>query len=368
MSGSMKGKFETVMQGLQLALEKLKPEDRLRLIGFNNKAWDVSGGFVNATPDAMQRLINALRATGPTGGTNLHAGLAQAIDSVDPDRTSSIVLITDGVANIGNTAKSSFLDLVNDGDIRLFTMIMGNSANRPLLHDLTDASGGFAISVSNADDAVGLLLRAVSKVSHEALHNIQIKSSGVKMADIVRSRDSSLYHGDQLILLGHYWGDGPAQLQAQLQIDAQVSGKARNWTTQFELPAISADNPEIERLWAFSSVQNIQRGIDARGASADLTTAIIDIATQYSIVTDYTSMLVLSEQAMTERGVERRNQARTQVEQAAQQQRASRPAQSRRVEQAAPTFQGDRASNRSGGGSGGGWLPGILSTLIATIG
>ena len=351
MSGSMKGKFETVMQGLTLALDNLQSDDRLRLIGFNNKAWDVSGGFVSASPAAMQQLIAKLRATGPDGGTNLHAGLAQATDSIDADRTSSIVLITDGVANVGTTEKSSFMNLVHDGDIRLFTMIMGNSANRPLLNDLTDASGGFAMSVSNADDVVGLLLRAVSKVSHEAMHDIQITSSGVKMTDIVRSRDSSLYHGDQLILLGHYWGDGAAQLQ----IDAQVSGKPRSWTSQFEMPAVSTENPEIERLWAFSSVQNIKRGIDTRGESADLKTAIVDIATEYSIVTDYTSMLVLSEQAMAERGVEQRNAARTQVERAAQQQRAQRPAPSRRVDQAAPTFQGNRASNRQrSGGSGSG--------------
>jgi len=360
MSGSMQGKFETVMQGLQRALEKLQPDDRLRLIGFNNSAWDVSGGFVNASPGNMQRLIADLRAVGPQGGTNLHAGLAQATDSVDPDRTSSIVLITDGVANVGATEKSSFLDLVNDGDIRLFTMIMGNSANRPLLHDLTDASGGFAMSVSNADDVVGLLLRAVSKVSHEAMHDIQVTSSGVEMTDIVRSRDSSLYHGDQLILLGHYWGDG----SAQLQIDAQVSGKPRNWTASFEMPTVSTDNPEIERLWAFSSVENLKRDLDMRGESADLKTAIVDIATQYSIVTDYTSMLVLSEQAMAERGVERRNAARTQIEQAAQQHRASRPAQSRRVDQSAPTFQGNRANNRAPASGGGGGNVNLLWLLL----
>jgi len=102
-------------------------------------------------------------------------------------------------------------------------------------------------------------------------------------------------------------------------------------------------------------VQNIKHGIDTRGESADLKTAIVDIATEYSIVTDYTSMLVLSEQAMAERGVEQRNAARTQVERAAQQQRAQRPAPSRRVDQAAPTFQGNRASNRQrSGGSGSG--------------
>ncbi len=350
MSGSMVGKFETIMQGLQRAFDKLQPDDRLRLIGFNDRAWDVSGGYVNATPGAMQQLIAELRTRGPNGGTNLFAGLTEATKDADPDRTSSIVLVSDGVANVGTTAKASFLKLVEDQDMRLFTMIMGNSANRPLLHDLTDASGGFAISVSNADDVVGQLLRAVGKVSHEAMHDIQINHSGVQMSEIVRSRDSSLYHGDQLILLGHYWGDGPAELT----FDARVSGQKRTWSTQFEMPAVATDNPEIERLWAFSSVQQIQRDIDSQGESDDLKEAIVDIATNYSIVTDYTSMLVLSEQALAERGIERRNAARTQTEDAAQQQRATRPAQNRRIDQAKPTFQGERRTTGSGGGSGGG--------------
>jgi Ca-activated chloride channel family protein len=258
-----------------------------------------------------------------------------------------VVLVTDGVANLGRTARNEFLDLVGRHDLRLFTMIMGNSANRPLLTDLTDASGGFAISVSNADDVVGQLLRAVGKVTHEAMHNVQVSARGVRTADIVRSRDSSLYYGDQLVVFGHYWGDG----NTTFQVDAQVSGQSRQWQTRVNLPSVTTDNPEIERLWAYGMIRQLERQQKRQGKSADARQAIVDIATAHSLVTDHTSMVVLTEQAFAERGIERRNQARTAVEQAAQQQRASRPVVNRRVDQARPTFQGNRGQVSSGGGS-----------------
>ena len=52
--------------------------------------------------------------------------------------------------------------------------VMGNSANRPLLTAMTDASNGFAISVSNSDDIVGQILTATSKLTHQAMNDVHI--------------------------------------------------------------------------------------------------------------------------------------------------------------------------------------------------
>jgi len=60
----------------------------------------------------------------PDGGTDMYAGIEAAIKGLDSDRTSSIVLITDGVANLGKTEKKDFLTLMSKHDVRLFTGIM----------------------------------------------------------------------------------------------------------------------------------------------------------------------------------------------------------------------------------------------------
>ncbi|VAW88678.1 hypothetical protein MNBD_GAMMA17-271, partial [hydrothermal vent metagenome] len=37
--------------------------------------------------------------------------------------------MTDGVANVGETAQKKFIEMIQQKDVRLFTFMMGNSAN-----------------------------------------------------------------------------------------------------------------------------------------------------------------------------------------------------------------------------------------------
>jgi Ca-activated chloride channel family protein len=162
---------------------KMRPEDRFRIVVANSSR-ELTSGFVNATPEAVRQWSDQVAAIRPEGGTNLFAGMQQGLGSLQSDRTSAVVLVTDGVANVGETEHRKFIELVRSRDVRLFTFIMGNSANRPLLEPMTRASGGFAISVSNSDDIVGQLLTATGKLTHEALHGVKLEISGIKTAEL----------------------------------------------------------------------------------------------------------------------------------------------------------------------------------------
>jgi Ca-activated chloride channel family protein len=247
-------------------------------------------------------------------------------------------------------------------DVRLFTFVMGNSANRPLLQGMAKISNGFAMNVSNSDDIVGQLMLATSKLTHEALHDIDVKISGVKVKDLTPERIGSLYRGQQLILFGHYWGDGTADVR----VHGKVSGQPIEYRTRFEFPAQSTRNPEVERLWAFASIEDLQNRIDYLGEDADSRQAIVDLAKEYSLVTDYTSMTVMREEQYQHYGIDRRNQARVAMEQAARQQRSSAPVVNNRVDEQQPMYSKPRAypsSGHSGGGALGPWLLLLLIPL-----
>jgi len=49
---------------------------------------------------------------------------------------------------------------------------MGNNANGPLIRTIAEGSGGFWTAVSNADDVVGQLVLAKSKIRYEALRAV----------------------------------------------------------------------------------------------------------------------------------------------------------------------------------------------------
>jgi len=343
-SGSMQGKYATLADGVKRALSKMRPDDRFRIVLFNNGANELTSGYENATPENIRHYADAVAAVSPNGGTNMFAGIAKGLKALDADRTSAIVLVTDGVANVGETEQRKFIELLKQKDVRLFTAIMGNSANRPLLEAMTKTSHGFAVSVSNSDDIVGQIMTMSSKVTHEALHGAKLKIKGVKTADMQPQDIGSLYRGQQLVVFGHYWGEGPAEVS----LSGQISGQPVNYQTTFNFPAIAQENPEIERLWAYAAIEDMQEEINNFGEKADIKQAVVDLGVEYGLVTDYTSMVVMRDEAFDARGIKRQNRDRLQIEQAAQQARAQMPAQSRRVDTQQPMYQKSRPSHGGG--------------------
>jgi Ca-activated chloride channel family protein len=359
-SGSMDGKFHSLLEGVDQGLNSLDPGDRFRIFLFNRQARELTPGFEYATAANVRHYLEAVSQVQPGSGTNLYAGLKLGMDALDADRSSALVLVTDGVANVGMTERRDFLDLLEKHDVRLFTFVMGNSANRPLLESMANVSNGFAMNVSNSDDIAGKLMEATSKLTHEALHDVDVRFTGVKVRDLTPERIGSLYRGQQLVIFGHYWGEG----EATVILDGRVSGRDRSYTTSFEFPRTADLHPEIERLWAFAKIEDLQKQLDYFGQGADLEQAITDIAVENGLVTDYTSMIVLRKERFEELGIKRLNKARVEKEQLAQQERAVRSVRDNRVDKQQPMYTQPRANHSNGGGALGPWTLLLLLPLL----
>lgn len=347
-SGSMSGKYHTLAEGVSRALQKMAPDERFRIILFNDSAAELTQGYTPATPENVQQYIDKVGKIGPHGSTNVYDGLYKGLKGLDSDRTSAVLLVTDGVANVGVTKQKDFIKLIRSYDVRLFTFIMGNSANLPLLTAITDASNGFAMTVSNSDDIVGSILLAQSKVTHEALHGAKLTIKGIKTFDLLPEKIGSLYRGQQLIMFGHYSRGG----QAKVTLSGKISGEEKIYQSEFIFPETSSANPELERLWAYASIEQLSREMEDFGEDADMKQAITDLGVQYGLVTDYTSMIVVRDGVFKKLGIERRNTKRLQREFAAQKERAAKPLVQRRADTARPMFKSKRpTTRRSGGGS-----------------
>ncbi len=363
-SGSMSAKLATLADGVVQALQRMRPQDRFRIVLFNNSAWELTRGYVPASEDKVREYARKVAGLASSGGTNLYGGLSLAMDSLDADRPTGIVLVTDGVANVGVTAQKDFLKLLERYDVRLFTAIMGNSANRPLLGVLTDASNGFAVSVSNSDDVVGHILQASAKLTRHAMNEVEIDIDGVKVADLRPQRIGSVYHGEQIVLLGHYWGGG----MADVSLKAKVGGRPVSYQTRFAFPAEGGQNPELERLWAYAAIRELQREAANFGDDSDIRQAVVDLGVEYGLVTDHTSMVVLREEVFEQYGIERRNANRRELERLAKAQRAQQAPPATRVDSQQPMF--GNAPQAAPGGSGSGalgpwWLLLLLPVLAA---
>jgi Ca-activated chloride channel family protein len=362
-SGSMQSKIHTLGHGVSQALGKMQGNDRFRIITFNDNARDITGGWKSATPEAVKAWMSTVEGLRADGSTNLYEGLAMALKGLDDDRATSIVLVTDGVTNTGEITPQAFHKLMKAYDVRVFGFLMGNSANWPLMDTICKASGGFSAGVSNDDDIIGQILLAKSKITHECLHDAVLKVGGVKVFDETDACLGKVYRGQQLVIFGRYEGAG----KATVTLKARLTGQDKAYTTTFDFPEVDTENPEIERLWALSRIDEAQvRQNAGLLPEAESRTLVRDLGVAYQLVTDETSMIVLSDEVFAQKGIERRNVARAAAEQQAQAVRSQAPVKNHRVDAQAPMFSHPAPS--FGGGGGGALDPMALLLVLCLAG
>ncbi len=359
-SGSMEGKLSTLARGVARALGEMRPEDRFRIVTFSDRASEVVP-WTTATPEHVQRAVDTVHALRPNGSTNLYDGIAEGLRRLDSDRATSLVLVTDGVTNTGVVDPKAFAALLRRQDLRFFGFLLGNNANWPLMQVAAEASGGFYAGVSNADDILGQILLAKSKITTEAMHDAKLTITGVRVTETTGDYPGKLYRGQQLVVFGRYETAGPARVALR----ARITGEDRVYATDFTFPETATDNPEIERLWAMSLVEQVQTARDmGEIVPSEADEVVRDLGVTYSIVNDQTSMVLLTDERFAQRGIERRNQQRVAVERQAQSVRAQQPVQNHRVDTQQPAFAHKAPRLRSGGGGGGGGALDPITVLV----
>ncbi len=372
-SGSMKGdKLRVQRQGVHSAIEQLRPNDRFQVIAFDSTYDYLTADWVSpGTPEAAAALAQ-IQNLQVRGGTDIFHALDAAYARLDADRPSAIILVSDGVANSGPHEYRDFIEMAKTHDGRLFTFVMGNSANSTLLGDLANLSGGFAKTVSVQDEVGAHLMLARDRMSHAALHGVEFELDGATV--VHPKRLPSLYLGDQLVVFGRYRGDGPAEMKVR----AKISGEPQEWRVPVELPAVDESNPELERLYAMAAIQDLERAewLDGR-PELETKNSIVDMAVAYSLVTDHTSMVVVKEGRKAAYGLGSKNADRRVREEDAAQVRsaAGNQIQVRTGGEAlggsraahAPRRAQERARQRHGNGGGGAIGPLEILGLLALL-
>ncbi len=363
-SGSMQSKMGTFKHGVMKAMEKLKFGDRFRIVTFSSQAAELTPDWLPVSDASLLKAREMIESLSAGGSTNVYAGLSLALKHLDDDRAANIILVTDGVTNTGVVNPEEFYKLLQQVDVRIFGFLLGNSSNWPLMQTITQTTGGFYDTISNADDIMGKLLLADSKINYEALLNAEVKISGVKVFDMTDDSFKKVYRGQQLVFFGKYEKGG----NARVTLKANLTGEDKTYTTDFLFPDRDGDNPELERLWALATIEKIEAmeriGTMPVSESQD---AIKDLGLAYQIVTDYTSMVVLSDTAFADRGIERHNQTRITREQQARSQKSQQPVKNYRVDQKKPAFK-FKAPNLGGGGGAIDPVTGIVAFVLTILG
>ena len=160
-SGSMSepGRLDLAQKSLDTMTDRLRDDDSVALVTFSDKAETVLpmtrlGGHRGEIHDAIDSLE-------PTYSTNLGAGVetgyATAVEGRRENATNRVVLVSDALANDGDTDPDSILDRISTArreyGITLFGVGVGSDYGDALMERLADKGDGHTVYVSEEDDA-----------------------------------------------------------------------------------------------------------------------------------------------------------------------------------------------------------------------
>ncbi|MFE0178605.1 von Willebrand factor type A domain-containing protein [Streptomyces sp. NPDC059002] len=163
-SGSMAepGRLDLVKKSLGIMTDQLRPDDSIALVTFSDTAETVlpmtrlgEGGGSRA------RVHAAIDRLEPTRSTNLEAGITNGYDTAvrgkEKGATNRVVLLSDALANTGETSADGILERISDArrehGITLFGVGVGSDYGDALMERLADKGDGHTTYVSDDEDA-----------------------------------------------------------------------------------------------------------------------------------------------------------------------------------------------------------------------
>ncbi len=158
-SGSMgePGKLTMVKQALHTLVDTLRQNDSVAIVTFSDQARTVRA----MTPvNHRDQLHGAIDELAIQGSTNLEAGLVMgyqvARQGFRPGATNRVVLLSDGLANQGDTQAAPILARVSEEASKQITLLgvgVGDDYGDTLMEQLADHGDGFVIYVSDLEAA-----------------------------------------------------------------------------------------------------------------------------------------------------------------------------------------------------------------------
>lgn len=180
-SGSMADddKMSRVKQSLHTMITKLRPEDIISIVAFDYRPQVLFAARPIGNGSELRYAIDCLQ---PDGGTNLHGGLmlgyAEARKNFRPGATNRVILLTDGIANVGVTDPRTIASQsasFNSQGIDLSTIGVGLDLNNDLLRTLATTGRGLYHFISDYNDINKVFVNEVQSLVSSVAKNVQVR-------------------------------------------------------------------------------------------------------------------------------------------------------------------------------------------------
>ncbi|MHB1156582.1 MAG: VIT and vWA domain-containing protein [Phycisphaerales bacterium] len=317
-SGSMQndGKLAASIDAVRAFVNALGDGERFEVMTFNVQPAMLFSQLSPVNDESKRKAADFLTTRQAQGGTSLKPALTAAYRYAqgNADRQTNIVILSDGMTEQDERAQLIQLITQRPEGVRVFCIGVGNDVNRPLLDQLAERTGGLAAFISRGDDFARQAQAFRRKLMHPAASDVKLTFEGGDVYDVEPAQLPNLYYGAPMTVYGRYRNAG----DAPVLLTATVNGQRIEQRVALNLPDQNADNPQIERMWAWKRIDALLKQADGEGSRQSVIPQVVTLGEGYSIATEYTSFIVLENDAEYQRwNIERKNALRVERDRAA---------------------------------------------------
>ncbi|MEP6924468.1 MAG: VWA domain-containing protein [Pyrinomonadaceae bacterium] len=180
-SGSMTAtdKMSRVKQALKTMFGQLRPDDTVSIVTFDTDAEVLLPATRFGDGWELRRAVDSIR---PGGSTNLNAGLMlgyrEAMKNYRAKQTNRVILLTDGIANVGTTKPTQIAQnslAFNDEGVDLSTVGVGAELDTDLLRTLAKSGRGLYHFVAETEDIEKVFVSEIQSLISPVARQVELK-------------------------------------------------------------------------------------------------------------------------------------------------------------------------------------------------
>ena len=289
-SGSMSGEpMKQSKIGLEMAIKRLKPNDKFNIVLFNDRYSSYARTPVLATAKERDKAIRYVRRLSAENGTDMYPALSFSLNNFRSNKSvlKQLIFLTDGAV----TEETKLFSLINSKlkTSRLFTIGIGSAPNSFFMTRAAEIGRGSHIHIGDMSEISVRMEELFNKIENPAITDLElILPKGFK-AEVYPNPLPDLYVGDPLSIAIR--GKNASGM-------AQITGNIGNqkWVAKIPLDQ-GAKQIGIAKLWAREKISNLERNRVSlnpnENQKAHMDRKLLQTALNYGLVSRLSSMVAV---------------------------------------------------------------------------
>jgi Ca-activated chloride channel homolog len=257
-SGSMEGaKLEKARQAAAMAVDKLGDDDIFSLVTYDDQTDLLIPPERVGNRDHREELKARIQRIQAGGSTALHAGVVLGAKQVrhffDKERVNRVILLSDGLANVGPSSSSDLArlgrELRGDG-ISVSTIGLGDDYNEDLMTALAEASNANYYYVKDAEKLPGIFAQELGSARSLLARTITIRieaPDGVYLKEIIGQPDIDCHDRTAEIRIPELFGSEKRRFLVRCVAEGKTADALEAATVELNYATVKGDSAPAQK-------------------------------------------------------------------------------------------------------------------------